>query len=116
MRQDWDYVVVGAGSAGATLASRLTEDPDIRVLLLEAGRHYGGIENYPPALKYSHSGAFALPGSADHWPFMAQLTEDRTISVARGKAVGGSSAVNGAFYGRGKPADYDGWAAAGNPG
>lgn len=67
--------------------------------------HYGEINSCPPALKYCHSGAFALPGGTDNWPFMAELTDDRTISVARGKAVGGSSAVNGAFYGRGVPAD-----------
>lgn len=112
----YDVVVVGSGASGSALAARLSEDARCSVLVLEAGRHYGGIETYPPALKYNHSGAFALPGSVDSWPFMAQLTEDRTISVARGKAVGGSSAVNGAFYGRGTPADYDGWAAAGNDG
>ncbi|WP_033295885.1 GMC family oxidoreductase [Amycolatopsis jejuensis] len=112
----YDVVVIGSGASGSALAARLSEDPDRSVLVLEAGRHYGGIDRYPPALKYCHSGAFAMPGSADSWPFTAQLTGDRTISVARGKAVGGSSAVNGAFYGRGVPADYDGWAAAGNPG
>jgi choline dehydrogenase len=112
----YDVVVVGSGASGSALAARLSEDAGRSVLVLEAGRHYGGIETYPPALKYNHSGAFALPGSADNWPFMAQLTDGRTISVARGKAVGGSSAVNGAFYGRGTPADYDGWAAAGNDG
>lgn len=112
----YNVVVIGSGASGSALAARLSEDPHRSVLVLEAGRHYGEIDAYPPSLKYCHSGAFAMPGSADSWPFTAQLTEDRTISVARGKAVGGSSAVNGAFYGRGVPADYDGWAAAGNPG
>ncbi|MET7998953.1 GMC family oxidoreductase N-terminal domain-containing protein [Amycolatopsis sp. NPDC005232] len=112
----YDVVVIGSGASGSALAARLSEDPQRSVLVLEAGRHYGEIDSYPPALKYCHSGAFAMPGSIDNWPFMAQLTDDRTISVARGKAVGGSSAVNGAFYGRGTPADYDGWAAAGNVG
>jgi choline dehydrogenase-like flavoprotein len=112
-RRHYDVVVVGSGASGSALASRLSEDAHRSVLLLEAGRYYGGIESYPPALKYNHSGAFAMPGSIDNWPFMAHLTDDRIISVARGKAVGGSSAVNGAFYGRGTPADYDGWAAAG---
>ncbi|MDI9979964.1 GMC family oxidoreductase N-terminal domain-containing protein [Rhodococcus sp. IEGM 1307] len=112
----YNVVVIGSGASGSALAARLSEDPQKSVLVLEAGRHYGGIESHPPALKYCHSGAFAMPGSADHWPFMAQLTGDRVISVARGKTVGGSSAVNGAFYGRGAPADYDGWAAAGNVG
>ncbi|GGJ71318.1 GMC family oxidoreductase [Streptomyces brasiliensis] len=112
----YDVVVIGSGASGSALAARLSEDPQRSVLVLEAGRHYGEIDNYPPALKYCHSGAFAMPGSSDNWPFMAQLTADRAVSVARGKAVGGSSAVNGAFYGRGVPADYDGWAAAGNDG
>src|SRR5437868_5543381 len=94
-----DVVVIGAGASGSALASRLSEDPHRSVLVLEAGRHYGGIESYPPALKYNHSGAFAMPGSIDNWPFTAQLTDDRSIPVARGKAVGGSSAVNGAYYG-----------------
>lgn len=112
----YNVVVIGSGASGSALAARLSEDPQRSVLVLEAGRHYGEIDHYPPALKYCHSGAFAMPGSVDNWPFMAQLTDDRAISVARGKAVGGSSAVNGAFYGRGVPADYDGWAAAGNAG
>lgn len=116
VHRHYDVVVIGSGASGSALAARLSEDPHRSVLVLEAGRHYGSIESYPPALKYCHSGAFAMPGSADSWPFVAQLTADRTISVARGKAVGGSSAVNGAFYGRGAPADYDGWAAAGNAG
>lgn len=112
----YDVVVIGSGASGSALAARLSEDPQRSVLVLEAGRHYGEIDSYPPALKYCHSGAFAMPGSVDSWPFTARLTDDRAISVARGKAVGGSSAVNGAFYGRGIPADYDGWAAAGNVG
>lgn len=119
MRPDsrhYDVVVIGSGASGSALASRLSEEPGRSVLVLEAGRHYGGIDTYPPALKYCHSGAFAMPGSTDNWPFVAHLTDDRTIPVPRGKAVGGSSAVNGAFYGRGVPADYDGWAARGNDG
>ncbi len=105
----YDDIIVGAGSAGAVLAARLSEDPNRSVLLLEAGADYRTIEETPHDLLYS-SDSFA-----DHdWGWTAQATPLREMRFYRGKVTGGCSAINAAVAIRGVPADFDEWAALGN--
>jgi choline dehydrogenase len=108
--EQYDYIIVGAGSAGAVLAARLTEDPRTRVLLLEAGRASHVYSRLPVSfgLLIHHPGANWLYES-DPEPG----TANRAIPVPRGKLLGGSSAINGLVWVRGQPLDYDTWAQMG---
>src|SRR5262247_1891727 len=108
--QDYDYIVVGAGSAGAALAARLSEDSRNRVLLLEAGRASHPYSRFPISfgLLINHPGA--------NWLYASEPeanTANRTIPVPRGKLLGGSSSINGLVWVRGQPLDYDTWAQMG---
>ena len=109
----YDYVIVGAGSAGCVLAHRLTEDPDVSVLLIEAGPPDTADEIHMPAA------VVALAGSRQDWDYDT-LPENacnrRRIYLPRGKTLGGSSSINAMVYIRGNAADYDAWRDAGNPG
>jgi choline dehydrogenase len=107
-RQEFDVVVVGAGSAGCALAARLTDDPTRRVLLLEAGP----ADPEPDVLDVG-SLAATRPGHPSNWAYVAQLRPGCVTTVPRGRGLGGSSAINGANWVRATPADADGWGVAG---
>ena len=104
-----DYIVVGAGSAGAALAARLTEDPAVSVLLLEAGAPDKALELHVPA---AFSKLFRGEYDWNYDTVPQPALENRTIFWPRGKTLGGSSSINGMIYMRGQVSDYDGWAAA----
>jgi choline dehydrogenase len=111
----YDYIVVGAGSAGATLASRLTESGAHRVLLLEAG--IAESSYFWSRVPVGVSKMIDLP--AVNWCFSSEPDEGsggRRIEVPRGKMMGGSSSINGMVYIRGQAQDYDHWAQLGNRG
>ena len=110
----FDYVIVGAGSAGCTLARRLTEDIDVRVLLLEAGGW-----DRDPWIKIPWGWGRILEKRLHDWQYFTEPeinAEGRRIECARGKVIGGSSSINAMAYVRGNPGDYDRWAASGLPG
>jgi choline dehydrogenase len=108
---EYDDIIVGAGSAGAVLAARLSEDPQRSVLLLEAGPDYRTIDETP------HNLLRTTTALADHnWGWVAQATAQREIPFHRGKVTGGCSAINSSVAIRGVPADFDQWAASGNSG
>ena len=109
----FDYIVVGAGSAGSVLANRLSADPATRVLLLEAGRPSHPWQHIPIGF------ARLIDHPAANWLYSSEPEEStggRRIPVPRGRLLGGSSSINGMVFVRGQAEDFDGWAQLGNRG
>jgi choline dehydrogenase len=111
---EFDYVIVGAGVGGCILANRLSADPRVRVLLLEAGGH-----DRSPMIA-APGGLLPIMMSGAHvWPYLSapqQHLDGRPLYLPRGKVLGGGSSVNGMVYDRGFHSDYDRWSTAGNCG
>jgi choline dehydrogenase-like flavoprotein len=104
---DYDYIVVGAGSAGCLLANRLTADPASRVLVLEAGGHDNWLWFHIPV-----GYLFAIGNPRADWMFRTEAEQGlngRSLNYPRGKVIGGCSAINAMIYMRGQAADYDHW-------
>ncbi|MHB8533189.1 MAG: GMC family oxidoreductase [Solirubrobacteraceae bacterium] len=106
----YDYVIVGAGSAGCVLAARLSEDPDVNVLLLEAGPPDTN-ENIHVPLGYLQLGATEVDWN--YYSAPEPHCDHRRIVLPRGRVLGGSSSINAMVYIRGNPCDYDGWGVPG---
>ncbi len=111
MPESFDYIIVGAGSAGCVLANRLTEDPSVRVLLLE----YGGSDK---SMFIQMPTALSIPMNTEKyaWQFHTNpepFLDDRIMHCPRGKVLGGSSSINGMVYVRGHGVDYDEWEESG---
>ena len=109
----FDYIIIGAGSAGCVLANRLSADGQARVLLLEAGGR-----DWRPEIKIPAAFSHLFKTSVD-WNYETEPQPscgNRQMYWPRGRVLGGSSSINAMIYMRGHPSDYDGWAARGNPG
>ncbi|HEU5398718.1 MAG TPA: choline dehydrogenase [Gammaproteobacteria bacterium] len=112
--EEFDYVIVGGGSAGCVLAARLSEDPAVTVCLVEAGGKGDGW-----AVKLPLGIIATVPWPFINWGFRTVPQTELNLRCTyqpRGRVLGGSSAINAMIYTRGHPSDYDAWAAAGNPG
>jgi len=111
MKQQFDYIITGAGSAGCVLANRLSQDGDNEVLLLEAGPEDRALSLKMPAAMLTN-----LNGTKYNWAYQGEPEPElsgRQLKHDRGKTLGGSSSINGMVYIRGHAKDYDGWEAAG---
>lgn len=122
-KQRYDVIVAGAGSAGGVVASRISDDPSVDVLLLEAGPDFPDEAESPPAFVVGGTplgGAFAGVGAATpdlDWNYLSEtLPDGRRIHLRRGKLVGGTSMINVGAFVRGKPSDFDEWEALGATG
>ncbi len=106
-----DYLIIGGGTAGCVLAARLTEDPSVSVIVLEAGPHDRGLLVRMPA-----GMSVLYEKGALHWPYRAKpepYADNKVLAYKMGRVVGGSSAINGLVWARGNPLDFDDWAKMG---
>jgi len=111
----YDVVIVGGGAAGSVLASRLAENANTSVLLLEAGPDYPDPASLPDEIKFGHTRYAEAPDSEHNWALRGTITEEQgEIHVAQGKVIGGGSSINGQAMQRGLPEDFDSWSALGN--
>ena len=104
MNKNFDYIIVGAGSAGCAVANRLSKDPDNQVLLIEAGNSSHPISRLPASF------ALLIDNPNANWRYRSEpeeATANREIPIPRGKLLGGSSSINGLVYVRGNKLDYD---------
>ena len=111
---EFDYIVVGSGSAGGTVAARLSEDPNTTVCVLEAGGR-----DWNPFIHIPAGFMKTLVDPSVNWLYESEASEGtagRRIHAPRGKTLGGSSSINGNIYSRGQRLDFDGWAQRGNRG
>jgi choline dehydrogenase len=112
--ESFDYVIVGAGTAGCLLANRLSADPSVSVLLIEAGGRDDYLWIHIPV-----GYLYCIGNPRTDWMFNTEADPGlggRAIRYPRGRVLGGCSSINGMIYMRGQRGDYDGWAALGNPG
>jgi len=108
-RSTYDYIVIGSGSAGSVLAARLSEDRDVRILVLEAGP----LDRSLIELRMPAALAEPLQSERFNWNYWSEpepFLDNRRLNYPRGRVVGGSSSINGMVYIRGHAYDYDAWA------
>jgi choline dehydrogenase-like flavoprotein len=111
----YDFIIVGGGSAGSVLANRLSANPKISVLLLEAGSDYQNYESIPEEVKNGDTRYGESPESIHNWALQGTITEEQgQIHVAQGKVIGGGGSINGQAMQRAFPEDFDLWESLGN--
>lgn len=111
----FDVIVVGGGGTGVPFAARISEDASRRVLLLEAGPAPRTASEGPQDLRDAGTIRGADPAHPLNWDYPAHLTPTRPYGIARGRVLGGSTAINGGYFVRARRSDFDAWAAAGLP-